>query len=97
MTKPRVVEKDMATTLPEFFRLLPRFVGGCDHAMRDDGVEIGTPERRIVISAKALEPRIIASLVLDRCRVELVFTGFEDGEIADFLTRFDRVYQKGGG
>ncbi len=92
-----MVEKDMATTLPEFFRLLPRLVGGCDHAMRDDGVEIGTPERRIVISAKALEPRIIASLVLDRCRVELTFTGFEDSEIANFLTRFDRVYQKGGG
>ena len=97
MTQARVVEKDMATTLPEFFRLLPRLAGGYDHVMRDGGVEIGTPERRIVISATALEPRIIASLILDRCRVELAFTGFEDSEIADFLIRFDRVYQKGGG
>ena len=87
----------MATTPPEFFRLLPRVLDGIDHAVRDHEVEIGTPEKGIVISVKAAEPRVIAGLVLERCTVELAFTGCPAREVDDFLAKFDRVYRRGGG
>ncbi len=92
-----MVTKDMAITLPEFLRLLPLLAGNCAHEMRDDGIAIGTPGRGVVISAQAASPRVLASLVLQRCRVRIAFAGLERREAADFLARFERLYQKGGG
>lgn len=60
-------------------------------------VIIGEAGKSVVITTRVLEPRRIAGLVLDRCRVELSFNGMDESEITVFLTRFDRVYHKGGG
>ena len=60
-------------------------------------VLIGEAGKGIVITTRILEPRRIAGLVLERCRVELAFNGMDESEVAAFLARFDRVYHKGGG
>lgn len=58
---------------------------------------IGEAGKGVVITTRVLEPRRIAGLVLDRCRVELAFSGMDGSEVAAFLALFDRVYHKGGG
>ena len=92
-----MVAKDMATTPGEFRRLLPRLAQGMACVSEEGRVIIGEAGKGVVITTRVLEPRRIAGLVLERCRVELNFNGMDEGEIAAFLARFDRVYHKGGG
>ena len=92
-----MVAKDMATTPGEFHRLLPRLAQGMACVAEEGRVLIGEAGKSVVITTKVLEPRRIAGLVLDRCRVELSFNGMDESEITAFLARFDRVYHKGGG
>ncbi len=92
-----MVAKDMATTPGEFHRLLPRLAQGMACVAEEGRVIIGEAGKSVVITTSVLEPRRIAGLVLERCRVELTFDGMDGGEIASFLARFDRVYHKGGG
>ena len=87
----------MATTPGEFHRLLPRLARGMACVVEDGRVCIGEAGKGVVITTRVLEPRRIAGLVLDRCRVELSFNGMDGSEIAAFLARFDRIYHKGGG
>lgn len=60
-------------------------------------VRIGEAQKGVVITTRILEPRRIAGLVLERCRVELTFNGMDAGEVAAFLAHFNRIYHKGGG
>ena len=87
----------MATTPGEFRRLLPRLAQGMRCVAEEGRVCIGETGKGVVITTRVLEPRRIAGLVLERCRVELAFNGMDASEITAFLARFDRVYHKGGG
>ncbi len=87
----------MATTPGEFHRLLPQLAQGMACVAEEGRVIVGEAGKGVVITTRVLEPRRIAGLVLDRCRVELSFNGMDESEITAFLTRFDRVYHKGGG
>lgn len=87
----------MAITPGEFHRLLPRLAQGMKCVAEEGRVCIGEAGKGIVITTRILEPRRIAGLVLERCRVELAFNGMDAGEVAVFLAHFDRVYHKGGG
>ena len=87
----------MAITPVEFHRLLPRLARGMACATEEGRVRIGEAGKGIVITTRVLEPRRIAGLVLERCRVELAFSGMDGSEVAAFLAHFDRVYHKGGG
>ncbi len=92
-----VVAKDMATTPEEFLRLIPRLARGMTCVVQEGCVRIGESQKGVVITTRALAPRRIAGLALDRCRVELAFRGMHETEVAAFLTHFDRVYHRGGG
>ncbi len=87
----------MATTPGELRRLLPRLAQGMACVEEEGRVRIGEAGKGVVMTTSVLEPRRIASLVLERCRVELTFHGMDASEIAAFLARFERVYHKGGG
>ncbi len=87
----------MATTPGEFHRLLPRLAQGMALFADEGRVCIGEAGKGVVITTRVLEPRRIAGLVLERCRVELAFNGMDGSEVAAFLARFERVYHKGGG
>lgn len=87
----------MAITPVEFHRLLPRLARGMACVTDEGRVRIGEANKGIVITTRILEPRRIAGLVLERCRVELAFSGMDGNEVAAFLAHFDRVYHKGGG
>ncbi len=87
----------MATTPGEFHRLIPRLAQDMACVAKEGHVRIGGAGKGVMITTTVLEPRRIAGLVLERCRVELAFTGMDGGEVAEFMARFDRVYHKGGG
>ena len=92
-----MVAKDMATTPGEFRRLLPRLAQGMACVAEEGCVRIEEAGKSVVLTTRILEPRRIAGLVLERCRVELAFNGMDACEVAAFLAHFDRVYHKGGG
>lgn len=95
---PDRVEKVMALTLDDFHRslkaLAPRL------ALRDDqtGVEIDTGGHRVSITFEQQEGTTLGGLLaLPRARVTLALDGLDEQERAQFLARFDRAFQRGGG
>ncbi len=89
--------KDMAITVPDFFRLLPRALDERDHTITGHTASVGTADKGVVIAIEPAEPRLIALIVVERCTVTLTFTGMAEDERDAFLFRFDRAYQRGGG
>ncbi|MEM7168828.1 MAG: hypothetical protein AAF530_01565 [Pseudomonadota bacterium] len=98
-----LVSKEMGITPPDFIRLLPRAVRGWDYEVTAQTVKaativVGGAARGVAISIQALaDRRITALMVLPRSQVELSFQGLTSAEQQDFLTLFDRAYQRGGG
>ena len=97
MASAERIERDMAITPADFFRLLPRALDGQAYATTADAVTVGDERRGVTIAIRPLEPRRIALLVIERCEVAFAFTGYTPVERDAFLTRFDRAYHRGGG
>lgn len=89
--------KDMQLTPAEFRRRLPIALDGYDWRDVAGGYEARAGDRSIRITVTPSAPRRIALLELPRCLVSLEFEGFTEAAQREFLARFDRVYQKGGG
>ncbi len=95
--KPIVVDKEMAVTHRDFFRILPQALG--TKAFRKTGakVTLSDGEKRLEIALGAEGERRIANLAVPATRVTLTFSGYSDAGAADALKRFERMFQKGGG
>jgi hypothetical protein len=91
------IVKDMAITIPSFFRLLPRALDGRDYTIDGQTVTVAEEGRGVTITIEEAPPRRIALVVIERCIVTLTFAGFDDTQREAFLTLFDRAYQRGGG
>ncbi len=90
--------KDMALTPDEFFRGAALAMEGREYRVESHGVETGSAERGISISIEPLPPRRLSGLLsLPRAQVTISFRGYGAEEEADFLQRFDRVFQRAGG
>jgi hypothetical protein len=90
--------KDMALTPDEFFRGVALAMEEQDYRVENNGVEAGSPDRGISISIQPLPPRRLSGLLsLPRAQVTISFRGYGAAEEAEFLQRFDRVFQRGGG
>ena len=92
------IVKDMALTPDVVFRGVALAMEGREYRVESHGVESGTAERGISISIHPLPPRRLSGLLsLPRAQVTISFRGHGAEEEADFLQRFDRVFQRGGG
>lgn len=90
--------KDMALNLADFLRGLDAAMGGLPYRVVERRVTSGTPEKGIEIEIDPLPPRVLGGLLkVERSQVTLVFSGYGERERNDFLIRFDRAYQRGGG
>ncbi|MDH3476644.1 MAG: hypothetical protein OEM59_23445 [Rhodospirillales bacterium] len=92
------VVKDMAMTLEDFLRGLPSAMTGLDYRVNGHSVEAGTPERRLSIVIEPQPPRRLGGLLaVPRARVTITFEGYDPAAEAEFVERFDRAFQRGGG
>ena len=97
-TSDFTLTKDMAVTRESFFRGLPAAMIGRDYETSGLVVTSGTPEERIEITLKPLPARVLGGLMkIERSEVTLVFRGISESAREEFLDRFDRAYQRGGG
>lgn len=90
------VEKLMTLSEPEFDRSLALLLAQAGHA--GGGRDLCLGRGRVRIAFGKLPPRRFGrSLELPAARIVLTFIGVEEGTRAEFLRRFDAVFQRGGG
>ncbi len=94
---PFVVEKDMALTHADFFRVIAGALGTGDFEKTGAGVVLADRDRRLEITLGPERTRRIAMMEIPACAVTLVFSGYGEEERSAALGRFDRTFQKGGG
>ena len=87
----------MATTEAEWLAALPRAVGQHPCTLHTGQAEILIDGGRLVLQWRALPPRVIALLRLQRLAVSFVFEGVEAAARQRFMARFDLTLQRGGG
>jgi hypothetical protein len=87
----------MALDHDEFIRCLQPLLQ--DHSWESDGnrIRIGTERGDIAIRLHPTGFRSLGSLRLPQTLVEIDLRALTDAAAADFLARFDRVFQRGGG
>ncbi|NQV85158.1 MAG: hypothetical protein HQ494_15210 [Rhodospirillales bacterium] len=94
---PFIVEKEMALTYADFFRIIPRALGSDMFEKTDSGVVLVGGGKRLEITLGKERIRQIALMKIPACHVRLEFTGYTDPERKAALDLFDRIFQKGGG
>jgi|TARA_Y100000294_G_scaffold123600_1_gene114975 hypothetical protein len=94
---PVAVEKKMALTHADFFRIIPRVLGTDNFEKKPDGVILEDGEKRLEITLGPERERRIANLRVPATDVRLEFSGYTDSERAAQLDLFERMFQKGGG
>ena len=98
MAEATVIEKEMALTHADFFRLVPKafpdgnFRSTADGIVRDEGAG-----RCLTVTLGPEGERRIALLSVATTPVTLTFDGYADEAIAETMVVFDRAFQKGGG
>ena len=99
MPEPAVVRfsRDMGITHHEFFRTLPVALASTPCTVQGRDVVITEDTRRLVISLSPEGRRRIASLSLPTTQVHFTFSGYSPQDIEQFMARFDRAFQRGGG
>lgn len=92
------IVRDMGISHRDFFRGLSAALGGRRHAVRSaTEIEVDGPPGRVTIRLGPEGERRIGSLRLPTTRVEIVFNGYQESEIARFMREFDIHFQRGGG
>ncbi len=94
---PFVVEKEMALTHADFFRIIARALGTDEFEKKPDGVVLEDGDRRLEVTLGPERSRTIAMMEIPACDVTLVFSGYGEEERAAVLDLFWRKFQKAGG
>ena len=87
----------MGLTLEDFLRILPAAVGHSRYKVDGREVVIDHPEGRISICLQPTTRRKLGSLSLPATPVEFRFSGLDDAARRQFVERFERHFQRGGG
>lgn len=88
---------EMTLSREEFLRLLPGAAGSLTETGEADLFEGRDGPRRWRIRLVPLPDLHVGRVILPRHRVEIRLEGFAEGEIAAFMARFHRGFQRGGG
>jgi len=97
MSDPVVIEKEMALTHSDFFRILPSALGAESYDVQGQTVTLEDGERRLTIDIGEEGVRQIALMKIPRMTVRLAFAGYDADAREAALARFWRYFQKGGG
>ncbi len=94
---PVSVEKEMALTHADFFRIIAGALGTGDFEKKPDGVILEDGDKRLEVTLGPERSRRIAKMEIPACNVTLAFSGYGEEERAAALKLFERMFQKGGG
>ncbi len=99
MPSPVVVRfsRDMGITHSEFFRTLPAALAALPYTVQGHDVVINDDTRRLVITLSPESRRRLGALSLPTTQVHFTFSGYSPQDIDQFMSRFDRAFQRGGG
>jgi hypothetical protein len=88
---------DMSIAREDFLRLLPAALGQAFVQEAEGRFSGGEGVRRWTLHLRPLAPRRLGSVVLPCHQVEFCFEGHSEAEVAEFMARFQRGFQRGGG
>jgi hypothetical protein len=91
------IHREMGLDHREFFRTLPAALEGSMFRVSGARIEVSAGWCQLRITLAPPAERRIGLLRLPVTRVTFEFTGGSEGKIEDFMRRFDRHYQRGGG
>ena len=98
MNEPVTIEREMGLTHREFFRSLPHAVRDLNWRQEGAGAVVEEGDgRRLEIRLGPEGERRIALLAIPCTRVTLSFHGYGEDQRRDFMIRFERAFQRGGG
>ena len=95
--KDYVVSKQLTISTDDFFRLAPLAMEGLNFKIGEAAVYARIGDRQLKITTEKMENRKIGSLNLPQLKIDFRFNGWGKSEREEFMFRFDRVYQRGGG
>lgn len=89
---------EMGYTHEEFIRTLKYFMDGQPFSISGPRISISQTHGQVNISLGTEgERRIGPNLRLPITPVEIVFSGYSEGDQKLFMTRFEMIFRKGGG
>lgn len=88
---------DMSLTPAEFLRSFASMMQGDSYQQAGNLLSITHADRQIHIKLTEKPVRKIALLVFPVTEVKLTFQGYDETQIAAFMQRFGRYFQRGGG
>jgi hypothetical protein len=92
------VVKEMGVSHQDFFRVLPRVMGGVAYAVEGRTVRLAGEGRTLEMRLSEEHRRSLGNIVhLPYTMVELVFTGYSAEDRTAFLAEFERQFFRGGG
>ena len=92
-----VVNKEMTSSLNEFFRLIPKALIDVDYVISDNKVTFAYEGGQICIDPGKEQVKQIASLKMPLLYVNFQFDAISEENTTLFLNHFLKVYQRGGG
>ena len=92
-------KRDMGYSETEFFRILPSALKGFTYTVDGNRVSINgvDKDQGLEMIVSRLPDRKIGMIRIPRIEVEFSFHNFSENERKQFMTNFDRSYQRGGG
>lgn len=96
---PERFERDMGYNEKEFFRILPAAIGKYQYIKNDTLVEISLPNhaQQLQLVVSPLPDRKLGAFRIERIDVQFSFSNMSADERLQFMHRFDRRFQRGGG
>ncbi len=87
----------MSISHQEFFRTLPRLLGGRPVAQEDSTIEIADGAKHLAITLAPETKRRVGAMQLPSTRVDFRFHGYTESEVRVFIADFDLHFRRGGG
>jgi hypothetical protein len=94
---PAVFTREMGVTHADFLRTLPKALDGIPFYITGATITVQDGPRRLTIRLGPEQERRIARLRLPATLVHFEFLDYHQVEIAAFMRRFERCFQRGGG
>lgn len=96
---PERFERDMGYNESEFYRILPAAIGAYQYQKNGTSITVSHPQNQhqLILNVSPLPDRVLGAFRIQRVDVQFSFSNMNLAERVQFMQRFDRRYQRGGG